>query len=258
MQEVHQTLLAVFGLSEQLWDVNATHKVWIKDTVGHALSGQDVKTRLDGCELCDRTDRQQTDGQTCSSSIRLCNTPRLLLLNWWKPWEGMAWANGRTGQDKKKKKKEGGDKQKVNGQNPEKVQLNTKDTGQTLRCRQWNSTGKCKYRFITFCLSFNFSMEKLGTTVEYCLTSHGGGVSCLTCGGSWPPFFTQVSFGVGEPDALQYNLNVSPSWISAFWGLTWTWGTVPRPLGFDSKSRKKAMRPFITTITPVDRVCQIL
>lgn len=107
MQEVHQTLLAVFGLSEQLWDVDATHKAWIKDTVGHALSGQDVKTRLDGCELCDRTDRQQTDGQTCSSSIRLCNTPRLLLLNWWKPWEGMAWANGRTGQDQKKKKKGG-------------------------------------------------------------------------------------------------------------------------------------------------------
>lgn len=59
-----------------------------------------------------------TDGQTCSSSIRLCNTSRLLLLNWWKPWEGMAWANGRTGQEGGKQEGREG-KIKVSGQHAE-------------------------------------------------------------------------------------------------------------------------------------------
>lgn len=116
---------ALKGLSEQLWWMNGVYKVWIKDKFDHALSRQCVETRSvedNGCELRDRTDRQRTDGQTCSSSIRLCNTSRLLLLNWWKPWEEMAWANVRTGWDQKKggrRQTEG--KMKVNGQNAETV-----------------------------------------------------------------------------------------------------------------------------------------
>lgn len=65
--------------------------------------------------------------------------------------------------------------------------------------------------------------------------------ACLTCGGICPPYFSQVSLGVGDPDARQYNLKVSPSWTLAFWGLTWTWGCVPRPLGFDSEQGKMAV-----------------
>lgn len=48
------------------------------------------------------------------------------------------------------------------------------------------------------------------------------GVLGLTCGGKRPPFFSQLSLGVGDPVALQYSLSASPSWTSTFWGLTWT------------------------------------
>lgn len=68
---------------------------------------------------------------------------------------------------------------------------------------------------------------------------------CLTCGGICPPFFSQVSLGVGDPDARQYNLKVSPSWTPVFWGLTWTWGCVPRPLGLDSDREKKKKKSSV-------------
>lgn len=141
-EEVNQTQLVgfnVFGIGseETSWAAvvknNGIYKVWIKDTFDHALSRQCVKTRWvedNWCELRDRTGRQRTDGQTCSSSIRLCNTSRLLLLNWWKPWEGMAWAKrqNRVGSKQKKKKRgEGGDKQKGG----------KKNRGKWSKC--WNS-----------------------------------------------------------------------------------------------------------------------
>lgn len=73
--------------------------------------------------------------------------------------------------------------------------------------------------------SFNQSM------LEASFRGGGDGRACLTWGGICPPFFSQVSFGVGDPVARQYSLKVSPSGTSMFWGLTWTWGCVPGPLG---------------------------
>lgn len=141
-EEVNQTQLVgfnVFGIGseETSWAAvvknNGVYKVWIKDTFGHALSRQCVKTRWvedNWCELRDRTGRQRTDGQTCSSSIRLCNTSRLLLLNWWKPWEGMAWAKrqNRVG-SKQKTKKKGGRRRQTEGRE--------KNRGKWSKC--WNS-----------------------------------------------------------------------------------------------------------------------
>lgn len=238
--------------------------MWIKDVFDHALSRQCVETRSvedNWCELRDRTDRQRTDGQTCSSSIRLCNTSRLLLLNWWKPWEGMAWANVRTGWDQNKKRV-GGDKQKGG-----------KNKGKWSKCwnsqKNWHSmmkyhrhrahlevqdkrycTAECKYSY-----SFNRSMLKSSFR-------HWNSKTCLTCGGTCPPFFSQVSFGVGDPDARQYNLKVLPSWTSIFWGLTWTWGWVPRPLGLDSDqknallSERQTVKGLMREMTDINREWQ--
>lgn len=187
-------------------------------------------------------DRQWTDGQTCSSSIRLCNTSRLLLLNWWKPWEGMAWVNVRTGWDKKK----GGNKQKggKNGQNSEVAMRRSSICYTALT--QFNEKNHQQQTFREVQIPDNSTPERndgFNRSVLLWLFRLWNRRSYLTCGGICPPFFSQVSFGVGDPDARQYNLTVSPSWASTFEGLTWTWGWVPRPLGLDSD--EKCIVPII-------------
>lgn len=146
---------------------------------------------------------------------------------------GLSKRQNRVGSKKKHKGGEG-DKQK-GGKNKGKCQ--NAETVVKTDTVWWNTIGsghtlECKMRIRHSRMWIQFQSIHVKVITQTAETAGG-----LTCGGICPPFFSQVSLGVGDPDARQYNLKVSPSWTPIFWGLTWTWGWLPMPLGLVSDQK---------------------